>query len=145
MFTLYQIDFVATRKAMRKSRNIYPICDSPLKGDDSQHCCNIVSNGCNIVPTLQHCVMLKSSLRIVPCNITLRDRRGAASRQNHRSRVWTDAVSGMVFAHAQNLSGIWVCVYSLRLVTKRRVINIKLRIWKKLSFAKEKDAVDYRE
>ena len=38
-----------------------------------------------------------------------------------------------------------VCVYSLRLVTKRRVIKIKLRIWKKLSFAKEKDAVDYRE
>ena len=36
MFTLYQIDFVATRKAMRKSRNIYPICDSPLKGDVPQ-------------------------------------------------------------------------------------------------------------
>ena len=40
MFTLYQIDFVPTRKAMRKIRNIYPICDSPLKGnvpqDDSQ-------------------------------------------------------------------------------------------------------------
>ena len=24
-----------------------------------QHCCDIVSNGCNIVPTLQRCVALK--------------------------------------------------------------------------------------
>ena len=33
--------------------------------------CNIVSNGYNIVPTLQHCVALKLLLRIIPCNITL--------------------------------------------------------------------------
>ena len=33
--------------------------------------CNIVSNGYNIVPTLQHCVALKLLLRIVLCNITL--------------------------------------------------------------------------
>ena len=24
-----------------------------------QHCCSIVSNSCNIVPTLEHCVPLK--------------------------------------------------------------------------------------
>ena len=38
-----------------------------------QHCCDIVSNGCNIVPTLQRLVLRwKSSLQIAPCNITLR-------------------------------------------------------------------------
>ena len=36
-----------------------------------QHCCDIVSDGYNIVPTLQRCVALKSSLRIVSCNSPL--------------------------------------------------------------------------
>ena len=33
-----------------------------------QHCCDIVSNS-YIVPTLQRCVTLKSSLPFLPCNI----------------------------------------------------------------------------
>ena len=36
-----------------------------------KHCCDIASNAFNIVPTLRRCVALKSSLRIVSCNITL--------------------------------------------------------------------------
>ena len=36
-----------------------------------QHCCDIVSNGYNIVPALQCCVVLKSLLQIVSWNITL--------------------------------------------------------------------------
>ena len=35
-----------------------------------QYCCDIVLNSHNIVPTLQRSVALKTSLRIVPCNIT---------------------------------------------------------------------------
>ena len=35
-----------------------------------QYCCDIVLNSHNIVPTLQRCVALKTSLRIEPCNIT---------------------------------------------------------------------------
>ena len=31
-----------------------------------------ITIGCNIVPILQRCVPLKSSLQIVPCNITLK-------------------------------------------------------------------------
>ena len=38
----------------------------------SQHCCDIVSNGYNITPALQPCLALKSLLRIVRCNITLK-------------------------------------------------------------------------
>ena len=38
----------------------------------SEHCSDTVSNGCNIAPTLQSCVELKSSLLIVPCNINVR-------------------------------------------------------------------------
>jgi len=34
--------------------------------------CNIVSNSPNIVPTLELCVALKSSLKFVPCNITFK-------------------------------------------------------------------------
>ena len=34
-----------------------------------QHCCDIVSNGYNIVPVLQPCVAV---LLIVPCNITFK-------------------------------------------------------------------------
>ena len=40
------------------------------------HCCDIVSNGCNIVPTLSALLRYKSSLRIVPCNITLKQKGG---------------------------------------------------------------------
>ena len=35
------------------------------------HCCDIVLNSYNTVPTLQRRVALKSSFRIVPCNITI--------------------------------------------------------------------------
>ena len=45
--------------------------DESSRSTALHHCCDIVSNGCNIVPILQRCVALKSSLRIVPCNITL--------------------------------------------------------------------------
>ena len=36
------------------------IRNEDFKGNTAlQHCCDIVSNGCNIVPTLQRCVALK--------------------------------------------------------------------------------------
>ena len=40
-----------------------------------QHCCDIVSNGYNIVPTLLRCFALKLelSLQIVSCNIIFSD------------------------------------------------------------------------
>ena len=33
--------------------------DDFLRNAALQHCCDIVSNGCNIVPTLPRCVALK--------------------------------------------------------------------------------------
>ena len=39
------------------------------------------------------------------------DRRGAASHRNHRSRVWTEAISGLIFVPAQKLSSVvWMTV-----------------------------------
>ena len=38
-----------------------------------QHCCHVVSNTYHIFPTLQRCVVAKSSLRIVSRNITFMD------------------------------------------------------------------------
>ena len=37
-------------------------------------------------------------------------------RQNHRSYVWTEALSGMVFVHAQKLSGkVWTPIWCVTL------------------------------
>ena len=44
-----------------------------------QHCCDIVSNGYNIVPTLQRCVAVK----IVPCYITFKQQRRRWLRKRH--------------------------------------------------------------
>ena len=59
------------------------------------------------------------TLSIWYVTLHFRDQRGAASlryrnhsRQNHRSYVWTEALSGMVFVVAQKLSGIaWTPIW----------------------------------
>ena len=56
-----------------------------IKSTELQHCCDIVSNGYNIVPTLQRCVALK----IVVANRPVRRSYALLqkSHRNHRSYV----------------------------------------------------------
>ena len=61
------------------------------------------------VPTWMLCVIVWTLIRYVTLHFW--DRCGAASHQNLRSYVWTEAISGLVFVPAQELSSVvWMTV-----------------------------------
>ena len=61
------------------------------------------------VPTWTLCVIVWTLIWYVTLHFW--DRRGAASHQNHRSYVWTEAISCMIFVPAQKLSSVvWMTV-----------------------------------
>ena len=65
-----------TRSSEINNQCFKVILHETIRNDDFQrnaalhHCCDIVSNDCNIVPILQPCVALKIVVGIVPCNTT---------------------------------------------------------------------------
>ena len=61
------------------------------------------------VPTWMLSVIVWTLIRYVTLHFW--DGRGAASHQNHRSYVWTEAISCMIFVPAQKLSSVvWMTV-----------------------------------
>ena len=82
----------------------FVVIDSALTGRLCSH-----HTGWLFVPTWTLCVIVWTLIRYVTLHFW--DGRGAAWHRNHRSRVWTEGLSGLVFVPAQKLSSVvWMTV-----------------------------------
>ena len=81
------------------------------------------------VPTWTLCVIVWTLIWYVTLHFW--DGRGAASHQNHRSYVWTEGLSGMVFVPAQKLSSVvWMTVnIALNSLEKEALAQLGYGLW----------------